>query len=127
LQHPAQRETQERKKQFPMAVDLAQDNALRPGLSRRIKRHARQAGDALDLCEGRLRFPHISRVEHVGEEEEVAMTLLVIIVVLVLLFGGGGYYGYNRYGGAGLGGVLGTLLIILLILWLLGALGGVHI
>ena len=39
-----------------------------------------------------------------------------------LLFGGGGYYGFNRYGGAGLGGVLGTLLIILLVLWLLGAL-----
>ena len=55
------------------------------------------------------------------------MTLLLIIVVLVLLFGGGGYYGYNRFGGAGLGVVLGTLIIVLLVLWLLGALGGVHV
>lgn len=49
------------------------------------------------------------------------MTLIIIVVVLLLLFGGGGgYYGYNRYGGAGLGGVLGTVLIVFLVLWLLG-------
>ena len=51
-----------------------------------------------------------------------SMGLILIIVVLLLLFGGGGYYGYNRFGGAGLGGALGTLLIVLLILWLLGVL-----
>src|ERR1700693_377417 len=53
------------------------------------------------------------------------MGTILIIVILILLFGGGGgYYGYNRYGGAGLGGVLGTLLLILIVLWLLGFIGG---
>jgi hypothetical protein len=50
------------------------------------------------------------------------MNLLLIIVILLLLFGGGGYYGYNRYGGAGLGGVLGLALVVLLVLWLVGGL-----
>jgi hypothetical protein len=40
-------------------------------------------------------------------------TVLIIVLVILLLGGGGGYYGYNRYGGAGLGGALGTVLIIL--------------
>ena len=51
------------------------------------------------------------------------MSLLLIIIVLVLLFGGGGYYGYNRYGGAGLGGVLGLVVLVLVVLWLAGMLG----
>jgi len=51
-------------------------------------------------------------------------TILIIILVILLLGGGGGYYGYNRYGGAGLGGALGLVLIILVVLWLFG---GVHI
>jgi hypothetical protein len=34
-------------------------------------------------------------------------TILIIVVLILLLGGGGGYYGYRRYGGAGLGGVLG--------------------
>jgi hypothetical protein len=56
------------------------------------------------------------------------MSLLVIIVVLLLLFGGGGgYYGYNRYGGAGLGGVLGLVLVVLILLWLFGGLGSMRI
>lgn len=57
--------------------------------------------------------------------EGAYMSLLLIIVLLLVLFGGGGgYYGYNRYGTAGLGGVLGTVLIIILVLWLVGPLGG---
>jgi uncharacterized membrane protein YccC len=55
------------------------------------------------------------------------MGLLLIIVILVLLFGGGGYYGYNRYGGAGLGGVLGLVLVVLVLLWLFGGLGSMRI
>jgi len=51
-------------------------------------------------------------------------TILIIVVIILLLGGGGGYYGYNRYGGAGLGGALGLVLIILLVLWLFG---GIHI
>ncbi len=53
------------------------------------------------------------------------MSLLLIIVILLLLFGGGGYYGYNRYGGAGLGGVLGLLLTIIVVLWLAGVLDSI--
>ena len=52
---------------------------------------------------------------------EMGMILIIVLLVL-LLGGGGGYYGYNRYGGAGLGGALGLVLIILLVLWLLGGL-----
>jgi hypothetical protein len=37
-------------------------------------------------------------------------TILIIVVLILLLGGGGGYYGYNRYGGAGLGGVVGLVL-----------------
>jgi hypothetical protein len=48
-------------------------------------------------------------------------TIIIIILVILLLGGGGGFYGYNRYGGAGLGGALGLVLIVLLILWLVGA------
>jgi len=56
-------------------------------------------------------------------QRKAKMGLILIIVVLVLLFGGGGgYYGYRRYGGAGLGGALGLILIILLVVWLLGGL-----
>ena len=55
------------------------------------------------------------------------MSLLLIIVVLVLLFGGGGgYYGYNRYGGAGLGGVLGVVVLVLVVVWLVGGTGGLR-
>ena len=43
-------------------------------------------------------------------------TILIIVLLILLLGGGGGYYGYNRYGGAGLGGALGLVLIILLVL-----------
>ena len=50
-------------------------------------------------------------------------TVLIIVIVILLLGGGGGYYGYNRYGGAGLGGVLGLVLVVLVVLWLLGGLG----
>ena len=50
-------------------------------------------------------------------------TLLIIILVLLLLGGGGGYYGYNRYGGAGLGGALSLVVIIFRVLWLAGGLG----
>src|SRR5450631_518115 len=46
-------------------------------------------------------------------------TILIIVLLILLLGGGGGYYGYNRYGGAGLGGALGLVLIILLVLWFL--------
>ena len=49
-------------------------------------------------------------------------TILIIVVVILLLGGGGGYYGYRRYGGAGLGGTLGLVLLIFLVLWLFGAL-----
>jgi hypothetical protein len=42
-------------------------------------------------------------------------TILIIVLLILLLGGGGGYYGYNRYGGAGLGGALGLVLIILLV------------
>ena len=60
----------------------------------------------------------------VGKEGGKMGTILIIILVLLLLGGGGGYYGYSRYGGAGLGGVLGLILIVLLVLWLFG---GLHI
>ncbi len=53
-------------------------------------------------------------------------TILIIIVVLLLLGGGGGYYGYNRYGGAGLGGVLGLFILVLVVLWFMGVLSGTH-
>ena len=56
-------------------------------------------------------------------ENDMGMILLVVLIVL-LLGGGGGYYGYSRYGGAGIGGALGLVLVILVVLWLLG---GVHI
>src|ERR1039457_1023335 len=49
-------------------------------------------------------------------------TILIIVLLILLLGGGGGYYGYNRYGGAGLGGALGLVLIILLVLWFFGGL-----
>lgn len=55
------------------------------------------------------------------------MSTILIILVLFFLLGGGGYYGFNRYGGAGLGGVLGLVLTIVIVLWLLGILGGAHI
>jgi hypothetical protein len=55
------------------------------------------------------------------------MGTILIILVLVFLLGGGGYYGFNRYGGAGLGGALGLVLVIVGVLWLLGVLGGVHV
>jgi hypothetical protein len=74
-----------------------------------------------------LRNSNSARVFQCDNLETKDMSLILIIVVLLLLFGGGGYYGYNRYGGAGLGGVLGLVLTILVILWLFGALGGVHI
>ena len=51
-------------------------------------------------------------------------TILVIVLIILLLGGGGGYYGYNRYGGAGLGGALGLILVNLLVLWFFG---GLHI
>jgi hypothetical protein len=53
-------------------------------------------------------------------------TILIIVVVLLLLGGGGGYYGYNRYGGAGLGGVLGFVILVFVVLWFLGVLSGTH-
>jgi hypothetical protein len=49
-------------------------------------------------------------------------TILIIVLLIVLLGGGGGYYGYSRYGGAGLGGALGLVLVILVAVWLLGGL-----
>jgi Protein of unknown function (DUF3309) len=49
-------------------------------------------------------------------------TILIIVLLVLLLGGGGGYYGYRRYGGAGVGGALGLVLIILLVLWLVGGL-----
>lgn len=53
-------------------------------------------------------------------------TILIIVVLLLLFGGGGGYYGYSRYGGAGLGGALGLVLIILLVFWLIGGLPIAH-
>jgi hypothetical protein len=50
------------------------------------------------------------------------VTILIIVLLIVLLGGGGGYYGYSRYGGAGLGGALGMVLVILVAVWLLGGL-----
>ena len=53
------------------------------------------------------------------------MGLILIFVLAVLIFGGGGgYYGYRRYGGAGLGGALGLVLVIVCVGWLFG---GVYI
>ena len=49
-------------------------------------------------------------------------TILIIVLLILLLGGGGGYYGYNRYGGAGLGGALGLVLITLVVLWFFGGL-----
>jgi len=34
------------------------------------------------------------------------VTIFIIVLLIMLLGGGGGYYGYSRYGGAGLGGAL---------------------
>jgi hypothetical protein len=66
------------------------------------------------------RSPRATRDEIKGAR---AMGTILIIVVLILLFGGGGgYYGYNRYGGAGLGGVLGLVLIVVIVLWAVGRL-----
>jgi hypothetical protein len=68
------------------------------------------------------------RALYMHRQRVQTMSLLLIIVVLLLLFGGGGgYYGYNRYGGAGLGGVLGLVLVVLVLLWLFGGLGGARI
>ena len=47
-------------------------------------------------------------------------TILIIVLLILLLGGGGGYYGYNRYGGAGLGGALGFLLLVFVVLWFAG-------
>lgn len=51
-------------------------------------------------------------------------TILIIVLVVLLLGGGGGYYGYSRYGGAGVGGVLGSVLVLFLVVWFFG---GLHI
>ena len=53
-------------------------------------------------------------------------TILIIVLILLLFGGGGGYYGYNRYGGAGLGGVLGFVVLVLVVLWFAGVLSGMH-
>lgn len=49
-------------------------------------------------------------------------TILIVILLILLLGGGGGYFGYKRFGGAGLGGALGTVLIVIVVLWLVGVL-----
>jgi hypothetical protein len=53
-------------------------------------------------------------------------TILIIVLVVLLLGGGGGYYGYNRYGGAGIGGALGLVLLVIVVAWILGALNFGH-